>query len=182
MIYQEVTNRKELKIILLVLFSIIFLLFGCTEKTDQIDLNNYNQENTENELSTVLRQWYVAEYLGKSVEYHEAVVKTKEQEIEGERFDSETKKNYLDQTFQISKEKVISFFSPTELGYYYSDWSELFSIYRQPPDIWDGISPPFFCISIQHEDFNDTLNLIVDNNDNVVLYVNGLFFRLEKAN
>jgi len=182
MILQEAINKHKIRITSFILFSIIFFLFGCTAKIECTDLNS-QPENTHNELFAVLGQWTVAEYIGNYVEYHEATTKTKEQEIEEEKFVSEIKKKYLEKIIEINSEKVVSFSPPTELGYCYSNWGDLFDIYRQPPDIWDGASLPFLCLSIQHKDFSgDTLDFIVDNNDNLTLFVNGLFFRLEKAN
>lgn len=179
MILREDTNKQRTCIIPFFLFAFILFLFsGCTAKTEQIEFNSYEHENAENELSTVLGQWYVAEYLGESVEYHGIRLKTEEQENEEERLILDTKEIYLEKTIEIETEKVIFFSSPTEIGYYYSDWDEMFMIYRQPPDIWDETSPPFLCISILHEDFNENLDLILDNNNNATLYANGLFFRL----
>jgi len=176
MILQEVIINKKNKNILFIMLSIILLLFsGCAATTDNTDIIK-----DENELLTILGIWNVAEYLGESTEFHEIEVKTNEQEMEEEEINSVIKENYLEKSFEISNEKVVSFSSPTELGYYCSDWDELFTIYRQPPDIWEGLEPPFLCISIQHEDFNDTLNFIVDNSDNAFLYVKGLFFRLDR--
>ena len=181
MISREDTNKRKISLILFILFlGIVFLCSSCTIETEQIDFDSYKQENVENELLTILGQWYVAECVGKSTEYHDIGIKTDEQEMEEKRIDSETKENYLKKNFDINSEKVKFFYPPTEMGYYCLDWDELFTIYRQPSDIWEGISPPFLCISIQHEDFKDSLNFIVDDNGNATLYVKGLFFKLER--
>ena len=160
--------------------SLAACLFAAKEEVT--DLNNNIIEIAEEELTIILGEWKVNEYLGKSTEFHGVGEKTNEQKVKEEIMDSEIKEIYLGKSFVISYEKVEFFHSPTELGYYCLDWGELFNIYRQPPDIWDGWYPPFICISVKHEDFSDAFSFIVSENNNAVLYIKGLFFRVERGN
>lgn len=73
------------------------------------------------------------------------------------------------------------FSPPIELGYQVLNWNDLLSIYRQPSDIWDGITPPFLCISFSLKDYDDSFDLIIDTNGIATLVVKGQFFRLEKT-
>lgn len=182
MILKEVINKYIFFYFTIILSFTLFLCCSCSSKANYDNLTQEMPIVEENELSNILGNWHVNEYLGKSVEYHGIGEKTEEQKKDEEIFSTQIKEKYIDQTIKINGEKVENFYPVSDSNYHCSDWSDLFHVYRQPHDIWDGVSPPFFCISIRHTDFDDNLDFIVDNNGNVTLYVNGLFFRLEKAN
>ncbi len=125
--------------------------------------------------------WEIVGYLGRAVDSQGSRAITDDQKNNIERATDECKKKYLNKELFISSMSLIDYSPPTELGYRVLTLKDLFLIYRQPPDIWSGISPPFVCISISLEDYDNTMDLLVDSDGIVTLVVEGEFFRLEKV-
>ncbi|GLC80566.1 hypothetical protein LBYZC6_26800 [Lacrimispora brassicae] len=174
----EILRSRRIKIILFII-SIIFVSIVIYYNSLSTHNDNYlNKQLASEEFLAVTGDWKVTEYLGEGVEYHEVEVKTDAQQIEHDKIILETKERYLDKILVIDKKNVVSFFPPTELGYYCSDWNELFEIYRQSPYVLSDIFPPFLCVSFQLKGNDDYLDIIMDNNGTTILVVKGSFFRL----
>jgi phosphopantothenoylcysteine synthetase/decarboxylase len=136
-------------------------------------------KSESDEISAIYGDWKITEYLGQSVEYHGTEATTNNEKNENEKIVKRIKEKYLNKKLHIDSKNITAFSPPTELGYYVSTWNDLFSIYRQPSDIWEDISPPFICISFSLKDFDDSLGFIVDTNGIATLVVKGQFFRLD---
>ena len=182
MLKEIIQNQKSraLIIVFVILLFIVVIIFCVSHKRDGNDDSNLNILDTEN-MSIITGVWKVTEYLGESVENHGAEATTETELSENDTIIKKIKDKYLNKELYINNESIITFSPPTELGYQIMNWEDLFSIYRQPSDIWDGISPPFFCVSFNLKDYDEAFDLIIDTNNNATLVVNGLFFRLEKT-
>ncbi len=194
--FKEIIRNQKSKavIVTLILFSLItFLSCGLQPKKESNSLISKDTESNEvsavsgggekaesKEISVAYGDWKITEYLGESVEYHGAEATTKVEKNENEKIIMRIKEKYLNTELHIDAKNITAFSPPTELGYRVSTWDDLFLIYRQPSDIWDGISPPFICISLSLKDFDDSFDLITDSNGIATLLVKGQFFRLEK--
>ena len=132
------------------------------------------------ELQKIYGEWNVAEYLGSGVEYSGIDVNDTTYIVEKEKNTEVMQQKYLGATLRIEADNILFFGAPCELGYYYNDYSELFSIYRQPAEL--KVTPPFMCVEIQLKDVDEIINIINDKDDVVVLEVGGYFFRLERVN
>lgn len=182
MLKEIIRNQKSriLIILLVLLLFIVVIIFYVNKRKDENDASNLSIFDTE-EISVITGVWKVTEYLGESVEYHGAEVTTETELSEYDTISKKIKDKYLNEELHINNESIITFSPPTELGYQIMNWEDLFLIYRQPADIWDGISPPFFCVSFSLKNYDESFDLIIDTNNIATLVVNGLYFRLEKT-
>ncbi len=178
MLKEIIQNQKSKAVIVVVIVIILFTVFYCVIQSKKE--NNSSILETE-EFSAVSGYWIITEYLGESVEYHEAEATTETERSENDKIIKEIKEKYLNKEFHIDSKSIVAFLPPTELGYHVLNWDDLFMIYRQPSDIWDGISPPFLCISFSLKELDDSFDLIIDTNGTATLVVKGQFFRLEKT-
>lgn len=167
--------NKKIKLIIFTLIlcgTIVFLIL--------FSIQNINHKNRK-EFQAVAGNWKVAEYLGEAVEYHGVDDNADAEGIRDDKEDIEIKKSFLNKKLSINKKNVMQFSAPSELGYYYSDWSELYHLYRQPPNKLDILLPPFLCITFKLKNHEESLDIIMDSHGSTVLEVNGEFFRLEKV-
>jgi hypothetical protein len=179
---KEIIKKPRSKVVIVVVIvTFLFIAVYCViqpKKENNIFLSNKIESE---EFSSVSGNWRITEYLGESVEYHGAEATTKAERNENDKIIRKIKKKYLNKEFLIDSKHITVFSPPTELGYHVLNWNDLFLIYRQPPNIWDGISPPFLCVSFSHSDLDDSFDLIIDTNSIATLVVKGQFFRLEKV-
>lgn len=182
MLKEIIQNQKSrvLIIVFAILLFIVVIIFCVSQSMDKNDSSYLNILDIE-EMSVITCVWKVTEYLGESVEYHGAEATTEADLSEKDTIIKKIKDEYLNKELHINNESIITFSHPTELGYQITNWDDLFLIYRQPSDIWDSISPPFFCVSFSLKNYDESFDLIIDTNNIATLVVNGLFFRLEKT-
>ena len=194
MLKEIIQNKKIRAVIVIVSVIFLFTVVYCAMKPKK-ENNNLISKETEKvtvisgggkteedeEISAAYGEWKITDYLGESVEYHGADATTKVEKSENEKVIKKIKKKYLHKKLFIDSKNITAFSPPTELGYNVLTWDDLFSIYRQPSDIWDGISSPFLCISLNLKDYDDSFDLIIDTNGIATLVVKGQFFRLEKT-
>ncbi len=179
---KEIIQNKKIKVVIVIVIVIfLFTVVYCVMQPKK-ENNNLISKTAESEaISATYGEWKITEYLGESIEYHGAEATTKAEKSENEKVIKEIKEKYLYKKLYIDSKNITAFSPPTELGYNVLTWDDLFSIYRQPSDIWDGISPPFLCISLSLKDYEDSFGLVVDTNGIATLVVKGQFFRLEKT-
>jgi|LFRM01.1.fsa_nt_gb hypothetical protein len=195
MLKEIIRNPKSKAVIIVVIVFSLITLVSCgvqpkkenngliskeTESDEVSAVSGGGEKAKPEEVSAICGDWKITEYLGESVEYHGAEATTKTEKNENEKIIMRIKEKYLNTEFHIDTSNITAFSPPTELGYHVSTWDDLFLIYRQPSDIWDGISPPFICISLSLKDFDDSFDIITDTNGIATLLVKGQFFRLEK--
>lgn len=173
-IIQNPNKKIKLFIFTLILCGAVIFLILCW-------IQNNNHKNKK-EFQAVIGNWKVAEYLGEAVEYHEVDDNIEKGGIRDGEEHIEIEKNFLNKELSINKKSVMLFSAPSELGYYYSDWSDLYHLYRQPPNKLGNLLPPFFCASFKLKYYDESLDIIMDSHGSAVLKVNNYFFRLEKVN
>lgn len=165
-------GQKGSKLSVLIIFIIIIGGIGFYFSQS----NPYANEQLDmEEFRSMEGVWEIVEYLGAAVEYQGAEESETNQEI------LDTTEKYLNKKLYLKPQNVIYFLPPTELGYYCSDWDELFFIYRQPANGLEYMVPPFLCASISLKDCDDYLDIIIDADANALLSVKGQFFQLEKV-
>lgn len=192
MLKEIIRNPKSKAVIIVVIVFSLITLVSCdvqpkkennsliSKETESNEVSGGGEKAEPEEVSAICGDWKITEYLGECVEYHGAEATTKTEKKENEKIIMRIKEKYLNTEFHIDANNITAFSPPTELGYHVSTWDDLFLIYRQPSDIWDGISPPFICISLSLKDFDDSFDIITDTNGIATLLVKGQFFRLEK--
>ena len=196
MLKEIIRNQKSKAVIIAVIVFSLNTLVSCgvqpkkennsliskETESDEVSAVSGGGEKAESEdISAIYGDWKITEYLGESVEYHGAEETTKVEKNENEKIIMRTKEKYLNTELHIGSKNITAFSPPTELGYRVLTWDDLFLIYRQPSNIWDGISPPFICISFSLKDFDESFDLIIDTNGIATLVVKGQFFHLEKT-
>lgn len=194
MLEEIIQNKKIRAVIVIVSVIFLFTVVYCAMKPKKENNNLISKESEkitvisgggktdeDEEISAAYGEWKITDYLGESVEYHGADATTKIEKSENEKVIKKIKKKYLYKKLFIDSKNITAFSPSTELGYNVLTWDDLFLIYRQPSDIWDGISPPFLCISLNLKDYDDSFDLIIDTNGIATLVVKGQFFRLEKT-
>lgn len=181
MLKEIIRNLKSKAVIVVVIMFFLIIVSSCSDQTKVENDVFTTKINVVNEILPFYGHWKITEYLGRGVDSHISEVITEGQKNAIERAIEESKVKYLNKELYIGSNSIMDYSPPSELGYSVLTWQDLFVIYRQPPDIWDGISPPFVCISISLKDYDDTIDLIADSNGNVTLVVEGKFFRLENV-
>lgn len=181
----EISRTKKNKLLLVLLFIIcsIFLakIFFWSGKNNG-DINTYlSKQLLEEEFLLIKGKWKIVEYLDTSVEFHGIDTNIEKETIQKEKSIVDIKNEYLGKELDISEKTLTYLGAPDELGYYYSDWNDLFFIYRQPLSIGENISPPFICISFKLKKDENKLNIILDTDNKALLSVKGYFFKLEKV-
>lgn len=166
---REANRTKEYAV------ELLSLEYAMTGKVDFIYEQGKNADIWKEQLCG---EWLVVEYLGSAVEYHGAEPETSEEKEMAEEYDMAVEEQYLGSTIRLTEENVAWFAAPCEMGYYYEDYEELFSLYRQPHTM--NIAPPFTCVDASLKDMEDSIGIIIDANDMVVICVKGNFFRMEK--
>lgn len=167
------SNKWERVFIIVCLGILLFAISGRENADTEMLL-----ESTE--LQKVYGKWKVVEYLGRGVEYSGIDVNDVDYINQTNEYTKLMQETYLDVVLNIEKDNILFFSAPSEMGYYYNDYSDLFFIYRQPLEL--EVTPPFMCIEMQLKDTDEMINIINDAEDNVVLEVSGHFFKLEKSN
>lgn len=181
MLTEIIRNQKSKAVIVAVIVFSLITLVSCGVQPNK-ENNSLISKKTESEvISATYGEWKITEYLGESVEYHGSEATTEAEKSENEKVLKEINEKYINKELHIDSKNITAFSPPTELGYHVLTWDDLFSIYRQPSDIWDGISLPFLCISLSLRDYDDSFGLIIDTNGIATLVVKGQFFRLEKT-
>ena len=181
MLKEIIRNQKSKAVIVAVIVFSLITLASCGVKHKKENNNLISNKVELKEVYAAYGHWKIIKYLGESVEYHGAESTTKAEKSENEKVIKEIKEKYLNKEIHIDPKNITAFSPPTELGYHVLTWNELFEIYRQPSDIWDGILPPFLCISLSLKDYDDSFGIILDTNGIATLVVKGQFFRMEKT-
>jgi hypothetical protein len=179
MLKEIIRNQKNKVVIVVVIVIFLITAVYCVVQPRK-ENNNYLKKIESDEFSAISGDWKITEYLGESIEYLGAEATTEAERSDNDKIIKEIKEKYLNKELHLDSNNITAFSPPTELGYHVLSWNDLFSIYRQPSSIWDGISPPFLCISFSLKDFDDSFGLIMDSNGIATLVVKGQFFRLEK--
>ena len=151
-----------------ILLTMLLFTIGCGEKEAVVDSEN---EGVSKEF---YGEWVITEYLGKSVPYHEEVAVQTEEGVESEI----NTEQYLGKQIIINQESVESICPPTELGYSYETWDDLFFVFRNSSDLI--LKPPFQCADIQIKEIDEEFSIIIDSEAKAVLYVQGEFYNIER--
>ena len=134
------------------------------------------------EYQRLLGKWKVKKYLAEAVEVHVDNI-SQEEYSATEKIEQEVKEKYLNKVLLIEQENIEQVGSwANEFDsedYSYEDWESLFLVYRQPLEI--ELSFPCIGGYFYLKDCEDELNIILDNDNRVYLYIKGLFFQLEKV-
>lgn len=181
MLKEIIQNQKIKAGIVIVIVIFLFTVVYCVNQPKKENNNLISKTAESEEVIAVSGDWKITGYLGESVEYHGAEAATEAERSENDKIIKEIKEKYLDKELHIDLKNIAAFSPPSESGYHILNWNDLFLIYRQPSDIWEGISPPFICISFSLKNFDDSFDLIVDTNGIATLVVKGQFFRLKKV-
>lgn len=180
-ILKEIIQRKKSKLVIVAILMAFLFMVASSAIQPKKEKNSLNSEIIESdEFTAISGTWRITKYLGEYVEFHGAEPTTEDEISEKDESIRKIKEKYLEKELNITSENILTFGPPSELGYQALSWDDLFFIYRQPPDIWDGVSPPFLCISLELKNYDDTLNIILDTNGIATFEVKGHFFRLEK--
>ncbi|MCM1040679.1 MAG: hypothetical protein NC434_15285, partial [Ruminococcus sp.] len=140
------------------------------------------QEDVEmsEEFNSFEGKWIIGEYIDSAVESHGVDINSEEYKNSLEEMILELKEKYENYIFEVYEDSIEYFYPASELGYYYSDYSILFDIYRQPPTI--EIVPPFLCASLRIRGLDEEMSIIIDGNGEAVLEVEHCFFKIDKIN
>lgn len=178
---KEIIRKPKNKAIIIVIVIFLIAVVYCVVQPRKESISRSSKKIESKEFSAVSGDWKITKYIGESVEYHGAEANTEAERSENNKIIKEVKKKYLNRELHIDLKNITAFSPPTELGYQVLNLNDLFSIYRQPSDMRDGISPPFLCISFRLKDYEDSFGLIVDTKGVATLIVKGQFFRLDKT-
>ena len=130
----------------------------------------------------MLQAWKITEFLGESDSLHVedtgSAAYAREQKLTQSLVDI-----YLGQEINMSwdrkKHDVNSFQSASVYGYYYTSWENLYKVYGQPETL--AMEAPFSCATMQTHDFEEEIDIIVDQNGKAAICVEGRFFLLEPS-
>lgn len=163
------TNMKRIFYSTLISICVLFVGCGKVESSSTQNKDGSNQFNYENEvLDNVAGKWQIVDYLGHSVETTgEELRDVTEEEI----------KKYIGKCIDVSEGNITAYYAPTELGYFYDTYKDLFFVCRNPSDI--DIIPGFMCIEINLKNWDEWIDIISDASGKKIACIEGLFFELE---
>lgn len=141
-----------------------------------------NHIDSGKEFFAMLEVWKVTEFLGESdalqVEDTGSAAFEREQERTQDLVDA-----YLGQEINMSwnrkEHDVKSFQSASEYGYYYTSLENLYKVYRQPQTL--VMEAPIAVATMQVNDFEEEIGILMDKNGKAAICVEGRFFLLEKG-
>lgn len=187
MMLKEMLQNRKSKIRLIIVVLCLAIVFGVGiwySKNRSLDYTVQKQQGADmgiKEIQRIFGKWKVTKYIAEAVEVHVDNI-NKEECNATEKIEQEVKEKYLNKVLLIEQENIEQVGSwANEFDsedYSYEDWESLFLVYRQPVEI--ELSFPCIGGYFYLKDCEDELNIILDNDNRVYLYIKGLFFQLEK--
>ena len=188
MILKEMLQNRKSKIRLIIIVLCLTIVFGVGiwySKNRSLDYTVQEQHDADmktEEIQKFLGEWKVTKYLAEAVEVQVDNI-SQEEYSATEKIEQEVREKYLNKVLLIEQENIEQVGSwANEFDsedYSYEDWESLFLVYRQPLEI--ELSFPCIGGYFYLKDCEDELNIILDNDNRVYLYIKGLFFQLEKV-
>lgn len=131
---------------------------------------------------SMLEAWKVTEFIGESdalrMEDTASAAYAREQKRTQDLADT-----YLGQELNMSWDRkehaVKSFQSASAYGYYYTSLENLYKVYRQPESL--AMEAPIRVATMQVNDFEEEIDILMDKNGKAAICVEGRFFLLEKG-
>ena len=140
MLKEIIRNQKIKSVIVVVIIIFLITVIYCAVQPRKENNSLISKKIESKEFSSISGDWKITEYLGESIEYHGAEATTEAERSDNDKIIKEIKEKYLNKELHLNLNNLTDFSPPTELGYNVLNWNDLFSIYRQPSGIWDGIA------------------------------------------
>lgn len=183
MILKEGTGKKKVKLFICIPLFLLILIISFSFLLD-ISKNNKSNERLKDvflseEFLRLSGEWEVSEYLGEAVEYH-GINQSEEYQKENATISRQIIDSYLGTSIDINKNSLEMFYSPNELGFYFSDIEDVYAIFRQPSDILENMEPPYLCVKIRLKDYVEDFCILMDQYGETILEIKASFFRIKK--